>query len=85
MAAKRGNILWVPTFLPELNNILDKTCIMGLDSSTKGGQTCLSAIGTNSTFSLLSSDTLTVPAGGDKFKDMLTVASKCVEGYVTRS
>ena len=86
MAAKRGNILWVPAFKGELGDALDKTCIMGLDSSSKGGQTCMSACATtNSTFSLLASATVNVPTGGDKYKYMLTVASKCVEAYATRN
>jgi len=86
MAAKRGNILWVPSYSEQMNNVLDKTCIMGLDSSSKGGLTMMSACGTtNSSFSLLSSSTVTVASGGDKFKYMLTVVSKCIEGYATRN
>ena len=86
MAAKRGNILWLPTLKSELEAALDKTCILGLDSSIKGGQTCMSACATtNSKFSLLSSATVNVPAGGDKYKCMLTVASKCVDAYTTKN
>lgn len=56
MIAKRGNILWVPSYGEEMMNTLDRACLVGLDSSSKDGRALVSAVGTtNTTFSLLSS------------------------------
>ena len=59
---------------------------MGIDTSSKGGITVMGGCGTtNSTFSLLSSSTVTLKSNdGDKYKYMVQVAAKIVDGYAAR-
>ena len=85
MIAKRGNILWVPSYSEEMQNTLEKTCIMGIDTASKGGVTVMGGCGTtNSTFSLLASSTVTLDKG-DKYKYMVEIGVKVVEGYAARN
>lgn len=52
MIAKRGNILWVPSYQDEMNNVLQRTMIIGIDGGSKAGVNIIAASGTiNSTFS----------------------------------
>jgi hypothetical protein len=84
MVAKRGNILWVPTFNEALSNALSGTCIMGIDTASKGGLSIMAGCATtNSTFNLLSTSTTT--CGSNKFTDMMGVATRCIEGYSKRN
>ena len=58
MAAKRGNILWVPSYDDELDRKLAGVMLIGLDSAAKSGKSIMASCGTiNSTFSLLASST----------------------------
>jgi hypothetical protein len=86
MIAKRGNILWVPSYQEEMNNALDKTMLMGVDTASKGGVSVMAACGTvNSSFSLMASATAPNEGNEKKFNNMLTVATQCIQGYVTRN
>ena len=86
MIAKRGNILWVPSFGKEMSAALNGTCIMGIDSASKGGISVMAGCATtNSTFSLLASSTIGLKGPEKKFTDMLSVATKCVDGYAARN
>ena len=69
MIAKRGNIIWVPSYRDEMNDKLDKTMLIGVDSNSKGDVHLMGAVGTtNSTFSLHSSFTTPYDPAGNKFK-----------------
>ena len=87
MIAKRGNILWIPSYQEDMNNMLNGTMMMGIDTSSKGNLTMMAACGTiNSTFSLMTSSTRKCQGGGEgKFNDLLYVSEKCIEGYVGRN
>lgn len=86
MLAKRGNILWVPSYTEEISNKLDKVCIMGIDSCASKGNNVMAACCTiNSTFSLIQSSAIKTDPSDDKYKSMLKVASECVKGYANRN
>lgn len=58
MAAKRGNILWVPKYEEDIDSKLAGVMLLGIDSASKASKTIMAACGTtNSTFSLLASST----------------------------
>lgn len=58
MIAKRGNILWIPSYQEGMNNVLGGTMLLGIDTSSKGNLTMMAGCGTiNSTFSLMVSAT----------------------------
>jgi len=79
MLAKRGNILWIPSYQEDISRALDKTMLIGIDSASRGGLTLLAGCGTiNSTFSLLASDTKQYEGNEKKFTAMLSVTTKCL-------
>jgi hypothetical protein len=58
MIAKRGNILWVPSYDEGISNVLEGTMLIGIDTAPCKQKTLMAACGTiNSTFSLLASAT----------------------------
>lgn len=58
MAAKRGNILWVPSYEEDIYAKFAGMMLLGMDSASKSGKSVLGCCGTiNSTFSLLASAT----------------------------
>jgi len=86
MIAKRGNIIWIPSYQEEMTKVMDKTMLIGIDTGSKGSCNLMAACGTtNSTFSLYSSATTKNGEGDRKFNAMLEVTLKCVEGYVARN
>ena len=86
MIAKRGNILWVPSYQEEMNNVLDKTMMVGLDSGSKGGCSMMAACGTiNSTFSLMASATRPLEGVEKKFQAMLAVTVDVLKAYASRN
>ena len=34
MIAKKGNILWVSSYGPKIDEILDRTCLMGIEAAS---------------------------------------------------
>ena len=85
MIAKRGNVLWAPSFNGEIDEKLNGTSIMGIDSSSSGGVTIMAGCTTiNSSFSLISSSTIKTKDPAKKYRDMLTVAAECHKGYAKR-
>jgi aubergine len=86
MIAKRGNILWIPSYQEEMNKVMEKVMLLGIDTGSKGSCNLMAAVGTiNSTFSLYSSATTKNGEGDRKFNAMLEVTLKCIEGYVSRN
>eukprot|EP00178_Gracilaria_changii_P004779 TRINITY_DN1779_c0_g1_i2.p1 TRINITY_DN1779_c0_g1~~TRINITY_DN1779_c0_g1_i2.p1 ORF type:complete len:256 (-),score=40.38 TRINITY_DN1779_c0_g1_i2:34-801(-) len=86
MIAKRGNILWVPSYQEEMNKAFDKAMLLGIDVGSKADCKIMAAVGTiNSTFSSYSSATTINSDSDKKFQNMVYVTLKSVEGYVTRN
>lgn len=62
-----------------MNNVLEQTMLLGLDSASKGNKSILAGVGTiNSTFSLMASATTPNEGGDHKFTSLLLVATKCL-------
>jgi hypothetical protein len=86
MIAKRGNILWVPEIRPEMADTLDRVMLVGIDTSSSGGHTIMSACATiNSTFSGTTSAFVPYDGIEKKFTAMVQVSVNCLEAYVTRN
>ena len=84
--AKRGNILWAPKLSNQLSDRLAGTCLIAIDSASKGSTTVISSCGTtNSTFTLHSSSRVVVDKPENKYQHMLKVAADCVEAYNVRN
>ena len=88
MLAKRGNILWVPSYKDEMEKVLDKAMVIGIDNGSKSGINIMAACGSiNSTLSSYASATKTISndKNDQKYQSMLDVTLKCVEAYVSRN
>lgn len=84
--AKRGNILWAPQLSAKLSDRLAGTCLIAIDSASKGSTNVISSCGTtNSTFTLHSSSRVVVDKSENKYQYMLKVAADCVAAYNTRN
>ena len=88
MAAKRGNILWAPTYSEAMNTVLDKVMMVGIDGGSKAGTKMMAACGSmNSTHTAYASATkvLGQDKNDQKYQAMLEVTLQCVEAYINRN
>lgn len=82
MIAKRGNTLWVPQSAQKLQ----RTMLIGFDNCKFGNKNLISGVATiNSTFSSIFSKYEEYFTANDKYKAMVIITMKLVEGYVHRN